>query len=368
MVKPVYVTQPALPPLAELQPYLERIWATGHLTNCGPLHQELESRLATLLDVPHVALFNNGTMALIAALKALDLTGEVITTPYSFIATAHAISMAGLSPVFVDVAPETGNLDPAMIESAITPRTCAILPVHCYGEPCDHQRIHAVAQKHGLKVIYDAAHTFGATDQGGSISRYGDMAALSLHATKVLHTFEGGAVVSHDHDSYQRLCRFRNFGIAGETEIPELGLNGKMSEVCAAMGLVQLPHLDAMLGARKQIVELYEAELRDVDGIQVLNAALRAGSNYSYMPIVIDPKRADRDTIYSRLSDQRIFARRYFYPLISHTKPYADARHRELPNAEALCKRILCLPLSSQMTSETAQLVIQALKHALNTA
>ena len=255
--KPIFVTQPYLPPLEEFMPYLQQIWDSRILTNGGPLHQQLEQALCDYLGVKHIALFNNGTIALVTALQALGLSGEVITTPYSFVATAHALLWNGLTPVFVDIEPRTLNLDPAKIEAAITPKTTAILPVHCYGNPCDVDAIQAIADRHGLKVIYDAAHAFGVEDAGGSILRHGDLSVLSFHATKVFNTFEGGAIVCPDVATKRRIDELKNFGIMDEVTVTAAGLNGKMSEINAAAGLLQLKYIDQMLRHRAEVYRIY---------------------------------------------------------------------------------------------------------------
>jgi len=251
---PIYVTRPFLPPLEELLPYLEQIWANRQLTNGGPFHQQLEQALCEYLGVEHISLFANGTLALVTALQAMRITGEVITTPYSFVATAHSLLWNGIRPVFVDIDPETLNLDPTKIEAAITPQTTAILPVHVYGRPCDTKKIQAIADTYGLKVIYDAAHAFAVEDEGGSIMRHGDLSILSFHATKVFTTFEGGAIVSSDEKTKKRIDYLKNFGFADEVTVVAPGINGKMNEFQAAVGLAQLKHIDNALAEREQSI------------------------------------------------------------------------------------------------------------------
>ena len=346
---PVYVTRPFLPPFEEFEPLLRQIWQTRILTNGGPFHQELEARLSGHLGVPQVALFNNATTALIMALRALDLTGEVITTPYSFVATSHALLWSGLTPVFVDIDPVTLNLDPARIEAAITPRTSAILPVHCYGRPCDVEAIADIAARHGLKVIYDAAHAFGVRHGDGSVLNHGDLSVLSFHATKVFNTFEGGAIVCADPVMKGRIDKLKNFGHDGETAVPDVGLNGKMSELNAALGLVQLRHIGTALAGRQAIDAAYRAGLRGVPGIRCLDFSGEGAANYAYFPILVGPDYPmGRDALYDALKRDGIHPRRYFYPLISDFPMYRtlpSARREDLPVAAAAADRVLCLPI-----------------------
>lgn len=347
--KPVYVTQPFLPDLEEFIPYLREIWDNKVLTNGGPLHQRLERELCEYLGVAHVALFNNGTIALVTALQALKLTGEVITTPYSFVATAHSLLWNGLTPVFADIDPVTLNIDPARIEAAISDKTTAIMPVHCYGNPCDVEAIQDIADRHGLKVIYDAAHAFGVKDAGGSLLRHGDLSVLSFHATKVFNTFEGGAIICRDSETKQRIDQLKNFGLVDELTITEAGINGKMSEVNAAFGLLQLKHIDQAMERRGMINARYRAELADVKGIRIVNESGQSVSNNSYFPVLVEPDyRLSRDALFQELKDANIFARRYFYPLISDFALYrsiTSASPTNLPNARAISERVLCLPI-----------------------
>lgn len=358
--KPVFVAQPDLPPLEDFIPSLEKIWANRTLTNNGPFHQQLEHALRDYLGVPEIVLFNNGTIALIAALKALGLAegkAEVITTPYSFVATAHSLLWNNMQPVFVDIDPATFNLDPMKIEAAITPRTAAILPVHCYGNPCDVDAIREIAERHELRVIYDAAHAFGVRDNGGSILRHGDLSVLSFHATKVFNTVEGGAVICHDAKTRQRLCSLRNFGIVDEVTVEDVGINGKMSEIHAAFGLLQLEHVDDAIARRREIDARYRDALRDVDGIRVPPKGDHAASNYAYFPILVEPEYPlRRDALYQELKDSNIFARRYFYPLITDFPMYrnlASAADANLPVARNIAERVLCLPIYPDLDSET---------------
>lgn len=346
---PIYVTQPLLPPLEEFIPYLQQIWDSKWLTNNGPFHQQLEHALCDYLGVKHVALLTNGTVALITALQTLRITGEVITTPYSFVATAHSLLWNGIKPVFVDIDPLTLNLDPARIEAAITSQTTAILPVHCYGHPCDVARIAKIADKHGLKVIYDAAHAFGVRDQKGSVLNHGDLSVLSFHATKVFNTFEGGAIVCHDAETKQRVDHLKNFGFVDEETIVAPGINGKMSEFNAALGLLQLNYIDRALARRGEIDRDYRRRLANVAGIRCLADAGEAAPNHSYFPILVeDDYPIARDALYTRFKDNGIHPRRYFHPLISDFPMYRglpSAQQSNLPVATDTAQRVLCLPL-----------------------
>lgn len=364
--KPVFVTQPKLPPLDEFIPYLEKIWQSKQLSNNGPMHQQLEQALCDYLGVNYICLFNNGTNALLTALQALAVTGEVITTPYSFVATANSIVWNGLNPVFVDIDPITLNLDPAKIEAAITPATTAIMPVHCYGNPCDVSAVQAIADKHNLKVIYDAAHAFAVQDTGGSILRHGDLSVLSFHATKVFNTFEGGAIVCNDLATKQYIDKLKNFGFVNETTVELAGINGKMSEVNAAFGLLQLNYIDEALAQRKAIDTFYRNELADVKNITVVPLADQEVANYSYFPILINSDYPlSRDALYQKLKDNNIFARRYFYPLISDFKMYTSmpsAQPINLPVAKEVAEQVICLPMYADLSSENLTRVINLIK------
>jgi len=359
MSKPIYVTQPYLPPLEEFIPYLERIWDTRVLTNCGALHQQLETALCEYLGVKHIALFTNGTIALVTALQALRVTGEVITTPYSFVATSHSLLWNGIKPIFADIAPSTLNLDPARIEAAITSQTTAIMPVHCYGHPCDVEAIQRIADKHRLKVIYDAAHAFGVEDATGSILRHGDLSVLSFHATKVFNTFEGGAIVCPDAETKQRIDHLKNFGFVDELTVVAPGINGKMSEFNAALGLLQLKHMDQVLARRKKIDAAYRERLRGLKGIRCLNDAGETIANHSYFPILVDADYPiSRDDLYKKLKDSGIHTRRYFYPLISDFPMYRglpSARRENLPVATAAARQVLCLPIYPDLGMSVVQ-------------
>jgi dTDP-4-amino-4,6-dideoxygalactose transaminase len=349
MTKPIYVTQPYLPPLEEFVPYLEKIWESKILTNDGPLHRQLEKALCEYLGVEHISLFTNGTIALVTALQALRVTGEVITTPYSFVATSHSLLWNGIKPVFVDIEPDTLNLDPARIEAAITPQTTAIMPVHCYGHPCDVEAIQKIADNYNLKVIYDAAHAFGVKDEGGSILRHGDLSVLSFHSTKVFNTFEGGAIVCPDAKTKVRIDQLKNFGYVGETTVVAPGINGKMSEFNAALGLLQLKYIDRAIAKRKAIDTAYRERLKNIKGIRCLNDAGEKVANYAYFPILVN---ADypltRDALNQKLKDIGINPRRYFFPLISEFPMYRglpSANLENLPIATAASRQVLCLPI-----------------------
>lgn len=362
---PIYVTRPYLPPLEEVLPYLEEIWANRQLTNGGPFHQRLEEALSEYLGVAHISLFANGTLALVTALQAMRITGEVITTPYSFVATAHSLLWNGIKPVFVDIDPETLNLDPEKIETAITPQTTAILPVHVYGRSCDTQKIQAIADTYGLKVIYDAAHAFGVEDDRGSILRHGDLSILSFHATKVFTTFEGGAIVCPDEKTKKRIDYLKNFGFADEVTVVAPGINGKMSEFQAAVGLVQLKHIDKVLTERRVIDCHYRKLLAEIPGIACLPLPNLRRHNYSYFPILIGNEYPlSRDQLYLKLRNHGIYARRYFYPLISEFPMYQalpSSNQKKLEIAADISSRVICLPifpgLGDDVLEEIAQLI-----------
>ncbi|MBM7332991.1 MAG: DegT/DnrJ/EryC1/StrS family aminotransferase [Alcanivorax sp.] len=361
---PVHVTRPFLPPLEEFIPYLEEIWTSGHLTNGGPMHQRLEAALCEYLGVPHLCLFNNGTSALMVALQALELQGEVITTPYSFVATANAIAWNGLDPVFVDVEPTYLNLSPEAIEAAITENTSAIVPVHCYGNPCDTAAIDAIARRHGLKVVYDAAHAFGVRDSEGSILRHGDLAVLSFHATKVFNTFEGGAVVCHDLEMKQRLDRLKNFGLDGESRLAATGMNGKLNEVSAAFGLLQLKHIDTALEARKKIDTHFRLALEKLPGLSALPRGRQTNDNFSYFPVLVEPSYPlSRDELLTCLAERGIHGRRYFHPLIPDFE-HSPFRGGDWPVARDASDRVLCLPIYPGLSSDELDRIVYALREA----
>lgn len=362
----IYVTQPYLPPLAEFLPYLEKIWDEKILTNGGPFHQELEKALAEHLDVEHLSLFANGTLALVTALQAFRITGEVITTPYSFVATAHSLLWNGIRPVFVDIEESSMNMDPAKIEAAITPHTTAIVPVHCYGRPCNVDAIQKIADNYNLKVIYDAAHAFGVTRNDRNILQHGDMSILSFHATKVFNTFEGGAIVSHDLKTKQRVDHLKNFGFVNETTVVASGINGKMSEVNAAFGLLQLKHIDRALESRRLLDGYYRLMLREVEGLKILPHPESVTPNYSYFPILVERDfPLSRDDLYQMLRDNGIYARRYFYPLISDFPMYrglSSATHSNLPVAAEISRKILCLPIYPALTFDDIERIARLVK------
>lgn len=360
------VTQPFLPELNEFLPYLEQIWDNRWLTNNGPFHQELEAKLCEYLDVEHVSLFNNATIALITALQAMRINGEVITTPYSFVATSHSIMWNGLEPVFVDIDPTTFNIDPAKIEAAITPRTTAIMPVHCYSNPCDVEAIQKIADNYGLKVIYDAAHAFGINYKGESLLKWGDLSILSFHATKVFNTFEGGAIISPDAKTKERIDHLKNFGIVDELTVTAPGINGKMSEINAAFGLVQLKHIDKAMQQRQAIDARYRAALADVTGISMYQHDKNANSNFSYFPILVEPDYPlSRDQLYDKLKANNILSRRYFYPLISNMPMYRglpSAAVDKLAQANQLSNKVLCLPIFHELSIEDQMHIIELIK------
>lgn len=363
--KNIFVTQPLLPPLEEFIPYLEKIWDNKILTNGGPFHQQLEKALCEYLGVEHIALFTNGTIALVTALQSLRITGEVITTPYSFVATAHSLLWNGIKPVFVDIDPNTLNLDPAKIEAAITPQTTAIMPVHCYGHPCDVEPIQRIADNYNLKVIYDAAHAFGVQVEGGSVLNYGDLSVLSFHATKVFNTFEGGAIVCPDAKTKQRIDQLKNFGIVDEVTVVAPGINGKMSEFNAAFGLLQLKHLDQAMRRRQEIDAFYRDSLAGVKGIQCLGDAGEKIANYSYFPLLVQPEYPlTRDELYQKLKELGIYSRRYFYPLISDFPMYRglpSAQRANLPVAAEAAAKVLCLPIYPALSQEDLIRVVAAI-------
>ncbi len=361
---PIYVTQPYLPPLEEFMPYLERIWSNKVLTNNGPFHQELESALCEHLGVRHLSLFSNATVALITALQALRITGEVITTPYSFVATAHSLMWNNIKPVFADVDPLTCNLDPAKIEAMITPSTTAIMPVHCYGRPCDVEKIQELADTYGLKVIYDAAHAFGVSHKGGSVLNHGDMAILSFHATKVFNTFEGGAIICQDERTKQRIDYLKNFGFANETTVIATGINGKMSEFNAALGLLQLKHIDRARERRRHIDHYYREQLSRMPGLLPMIPE-SDHLNQSYFPIMVSPDYPlSRDQLYEHLKSHNIHGRRYFYPLISDFPMYRhlpSARGENLLNARTLADGVICLPIYPSLRQDDLKRIIRVL-------
>jgi dTDP-4-amino-4,6-dideoxygalactose transaminase len=364
--KPVYVTQPTLPPLEEFIPYLQSIWDSKVLTNGGPHHQRLEAALCEYLGVKHISLFTNGTIALVTALQSLRITGEVITTPYSFVATAHSLLWNGAKPIFVDIDPVTFNVDPAKIEAAITPQTTAIMPVHVYGTPCDVDAIQAIADKYNLKVIYDAAHAFGVKCHCGSVLQHGDLSVLSFHATKVFNTFEGGAIVCPDAKTKLRIDRLKNFGFVDETTVVAPGINGKVSEINSAFGLLQLKHVDAAIERRREVDARYRRELGGVKGLTVPQPGSHHRSNHSYFPVLVEKDfHISRDALHQAMVSRNLFTRRYFYPLISDFPMYRSlpsARPENLPVATEVASKVLCLPISSGISDDDQTRVIEAIQ------
>lgn len=353
----ITVTSPLLPNLDEFNGLLKEIWDSKWITNNGHFHKELEKALCEYLKVPYISLFTNGTLPLITALQALRISGEVITTPYSFVATTHSIWWNGIKPVFVDIDPNTCNLDPDKIEAAITPRTTAIMPVHCYGKPCDTKRIQEIADRYGLKVIYDAAHAFGVEVNGKSILEEGDMSTLSFHATKVFNTVEGGALVCHDEATKRRIDDLKNFGFHGETEVVAPGINSKMDEMRAAYGLLNLKQVDAAIEARHQVAIKYREALRDVEGISFFDDMVGVRHNYSYFPIFVDAEKygMTRDELYVKMKEQNVLGRRYFYPLISTFSTYRgleSARPEKLSVATRIAEQVICLPMHHLLSEE----------------
>jgi dTDP-4-amino-4,6-dideoxygalactose transaminase len=364
---PIYVTRPSLPPLDEFVESLREIWDNRLLTNNGPFHQRFEAALAEYLGVPYVSLFCNGTMALQVGLQALEISGEIITPPYSFPATTHAIHWNHCTPVFCDIEPDTCNLDPAKIEALITPKTTCLLPVHVYGSPCDANGIRKVASRHGLKVLYDAAHAFGVKLSGESILNFGDLSMLSFHATKVFNTIEGGALVTDDPDMKRRIDHLKNFGFAGETSVVAPGTNGKMNELQAAYGLLQLKTIDAEIAERRRLDASYREMLTGIPGIQLLPQPPKVTPNGAYFPIFVDESAygCARDELHETLKAKGYFGRRYFYPLISSFAEYCDlpsAAPARLPEAVAVSERVLCLPMYSDLPAATVTEIAEVVR------
>ena len=349
--------------MAEFNQYLRQIWDCKWITNNGQFHQQLEKALCEYLGVEFLSLFTNGTLPLITALQAMHITGEVITTPYSFVATTHALWWNGIKPVFVDIDPSNCGIDPDRIEAAITPRTTAIMPVHCYGKPCDTERIQAIADKYGLKVIYDAAHAFGVEVNGESVLKQGDMSTLSFHATKVYNTAEGGALIVKDAETKKRVDYLKNFGFAGETEVVAPGINSKMDEIRAAFGLLNLKQVNEAIEKRHQVAIRYREALRDVRGIRFFDDMPGVKHNYSYFPIFVDAVEygMTRDELYFKMQEKGVCGRRYFYPLISTFSTYCgleSSRPENLPNATRIANEVICLPMHHGLTEEEVDLVL----------
>ena len=362
--KIITVTSPLLPDLDEFNALLKEIWASKWITNNGSFHKQLEKELAAYLKVPYISLFTNGTLPLITALQALRITGEVITTPYSFVATTHSLWWNGIKPVFVDIDPATGNMDPEKIEAAITPKTTAIMPVHVYGKPCNTKRIKEIADTYGLKVIYDAAHAFGVEVNGESVLNAGDMSTLSFHATKVYNTVEGGALVMHDAETKKRIDYLKNFGFANEVTVVGPGINSKMDEIRAAYGLLNLRQVDAAIEARHQVAIKYREALRGVEGITFFDDMPGVKHNYSYFPNFVDADKygMTRDELYCKMKEQNVLSRRCFYPLISEFSTYRrleSARPDNLPNAHKMADTVICLPMHHSLSDEEMNRVIE---------
>lgn len=366
-MKKLLVTRPYLPPLEEFQSYLQDIWENKWLTNDGKYHSEFEHALCNYLGVKYLCLCNSGTQALLLALKVLGIKGEVITTPFSFVATTHVLTWNQLKPVFVDIEKNTFNLDPGRIEEAVTPETSAILPVHVYGNPCNVKAIDEIAQKHGLKVLYDACHTFGVELDGIPVLNFGHLSVMSFHATKVFQTFEGGAVICHDAGTKRKLELLKNFGFTGETSVEDIGINGKMNEFQAALGMLQLKYIDNAIAKRKQIAQTYRKELKGIPGITCLNDNPGVKHCYSYFPILINAEKygITRDELYEKLKKNNIYGRRYFYPLISQFPIYSglkSAKPSNLPTAEKITREVICLPLYTELKKNDAYKIIQSIK------
>ncbi|GJQ60095.1 MAG: DegT/DnrJ/EryC1/StrS family aminotransferase [Candidatus Scalindua sp. AMX11] len=363
---PIYVTKPSLPELQDFFPYLEQIWKTKILTNNGPFHKQLEKELADFLGVPYISLFANGTLALVTALQVFGISGEVITTPYSFVATSHSLLWNNIKPVFVDVEPEFCNLDPEKIEAVITSNTTAIMPVHVYGNPCKVERIEEIAKKYGLKVIYDAAHAFGVDYKGKNICNYGNISILSFHATKVFNTMEGGAIICHKANTKKQIDFLKNFGFAGETTIMACGINSKMNEMQAALGLLQLKNYNTNNEKRREIDHLYRQNLKGIKGISLLAKPENTVSNYAYFPIFVDEKEygISRDALYEKLKTKGIYGRRYFYPLISEFsmyESYDSANPAKLIHAKKTSQEVICLPIYPDLDSKEVDYIFRCI-------
>ncbi len=363
----IFVTQPSLPPLKDYVALLEKIWETKHITNNGKFHKQFERELSSYLKVENLSLFTNGTLALVIALQALRITGEVITTPYSFVATTHALHWNGIKPVFCDINEHDFNINPDKIESLITPKTTAIMPVHVYGNPCDNEKIQRIADIYGLKIIYDAAHAFGVEQNNKTILNWGDLSILSFHATKTFNTVEGGAIISKDEKLKKRIDYLKNFGIVNETTVVGYGINAKMNELIAAYGLLQIKNIDNEIQKRKQKTNLYRKFIKNINGISIYSDFENTKHNYSYFPILIDKNKfgKTRDDMYQILKNNNIFARRYFYPLISQLPAYrglGSAKKSNLPIAIKTAEQILCLPLYAELENKTIEFIVNLIR------
>jgi len=367
--KPIFVTQPALPPLEEFIELLKQIWDNKILTNNGPFHKQFEEKLADYLGVKYISLFSNGTLALMTALQALRINGEVITTPFSFVATTHSLWWNNIKPVFADVEPQYFNLDPEKVEAAITPQTTAIMPVHVYGNPCNVERFQQIADTYGLKLIFDAAHAFGVKLNGNSILNYGDLSILSFHATKVFNTIEGGAIISPDEQTKKRIDYLKNFGFADETTVIAPGINAKMNEIQSAYGLLQLKYVNKSIADRKQIATIYRELLKGINGIDFMNDIEGVVHAYSYFPILVDNQKfgKTRDELYEFLKLNNVFGRRYFYPLISQFPTYRalpSSRFDNLPIATKVAEQVICLPIYPGLEDESIEKIVSIIKNA----
>jgi dTDP-4-amino-4,6-dideoxygalactose transaminase len=363
----IFVTRPYMPPLEEFTPYLQKIWNSRILSNCGPFHVQLEQELAAYLGIPFISLFNNGTTALVIALKALAAEGEVITTPFSYVATSHAVLWNRQIPVFADIEEDSLNLDPQKVEALITPRTTAILPVHCYGNPARLAEFADIAQRHNLKLIYDASHAFGVENAQGSVLNHGDLSTLSLHATKVFNTFEGGAIISHTSEMKDQIDKLKNFGHAGETSVVETGINGKMSEINCAFGLLQLKHIDTVIQKRGEVSKTYRTVIDTISGLEYLSPSLGGTRpNFSYFPIMVRPDYPiSRDDLYHKMKASGVHPRRYFYPLITEFDMYRDlpsANSDLLPVAKKAADQVLCLPIYPDLDDASVARIVDLLR------
>lgn len=364
---PIFVTQPAMPPLEEFSEYLKQIWSNKILTNNGPFHKLFEEKLAEYLDVKYLSVFSNGTLALITALQALRISGEVITTPYSFVATTHSLWWNNIKPIFADIEPRYLNLNPEKVEAAISPLTTAIMPVHVYGNPCQVDEFQKLADIYGLKIIYDAAHAFGVKINGKSILNYGDLSILSFHATKAFNTIEGGAIICHDSKMKERIDYLKNFGFAGETKVIAPGINAKMNEIQAAYGLLQLNYIDKIIEKRIEIIKIYRDNLKNISGIRILEDQPIVRHVYTYFPILVNREiyGRDRDSLYEELKKHNIYGRRYFFPLISQFPSYRglnSAKPANLSVAEEIANQVICLPIYPDLDFEIVEFICKTIK------
>lgn len=364
---PIFVTQPAMPPLEEFSEYLKQIWSNKILTNNGPFHKLFEEKLAEYLDVKYLSVFSNGTLALITALQALRISGEVITTPFSFVATTHSLWWNNIKPIFADIESKYLNLNPEKVEAAISPLTTAIMPVHVYGNPCQVDEFQKLADTYGLKIIYDAAHAFGVKINDKSILNYGDLSILSFHATKAFNTIEGGAIICHDSKMKERIDYLKNFGFAGETKVIAPGINAKMNEIQAAYGLLQLNYIDKIIEKRVEIIKIYRDNIKNISGISILEDQPLVRHVYTYFPVFVNKEiyGRDRDSLYEELKKHNIFGRRYFFPLISQFPSYRglnSAKPSNLPIAEKIANQVICLPIYPDLSFEIVEFICKTIK------